>query len=369
MSQHVNRIAGRVAANLHATPHSNLRTSPLQSRIMDTEKYLSRLTPVLRRYNRARNRGLHLAADRILRRAHYDLRCIFTCCKDLDVETSKALRVLNDTLPTNSWARQVDRIPTYTTLVKEIDALQEIWGDDISITKRGITLTTPDIILEDVYLGPFNIFMEWPDCLNEPELEVYAEPLDPQYAHGDPGVSHPHVRDESFCFGDMEAAVSQAYKDLRFTDLFDILYGLLHNYNPYSPYVRLENWEGTTCYSCGAYINPDNNISCGACGEVGCDNCMFYVDSGEWGCRNCTTHTTLDGFQLIDDVVSCYACTHTLHQENAMYDEDTGADYCLTCYEDLLDKREAAEEEAAEEEARIEPEQPDSPTPSESSTP
>jgi len=46
---------------------------------------------------------------------------------------------------------------------------------------------------------------------------------------------------------------------------------VLTTYNQRSPYVPIDEWDGTSCSECGGSIDPDERSSCDACQAELCD--------------------------------------------------------------------------------------------------
>ena len=107
------------------------------------------------------------------------------------------------------------------------------------------------------------------------------EALDPHPATESEGVTHPHVRDEMLCTGEASSSISAALEAGRIADFFLIVRSVLTTYNPESPYVSLDNWNGEPCVDCGYYLNDDNRYFCEECEEHFCDECMSGCPSYE----------------------------------------------------------------------------------------
>ena len=114
------------------------------------------------------------------------------------------------------------------------------------------------ITLEDVYLGEFEIRL---DVFRLSELSsripytVIA--LHPHPASSSDDVTHPHVSGRHLCEGDGSAAIRAALSHGRLFDFFSMVLGVLRTYNSDSPYVRLEDWNGVSCYDCGREMNRE----------------------------------------------------------------------------------------------------------------
>ena len=128
-------------------------------------------------------------------------------------------------------------------------------------------------MLEGVYLGPFEIQLQWARVTNggEPAYRVIAK--DPHPAESRENVTHPHVMDEILCEGDGKHGIRRALSEGRLLDFFTLVAGVLRTYNPESPFVELALWSGSSCSDCGALVDEDYSYSCHKCGDTICGEC------------------------------------------------------------------------------------------------
>lgn len=196
-----------------------------------------------RRLHRAEERGWILAARQIKR----DYRDMVRRLRS-DVESI-----------VGQFGSPYDRPIAVTTAVDiyhDLLALHEEF-DSVSFDRRGQTLsvTTEPIELEGVYLGPFEIKLDWGDLAGHPgNYEVIA--TDEHPAASNESVTHPHVQDRQVCEGDGRVSIRSALAQGRLLDFFLIVANLLRTYNSGSPYVALNDWEGVLCDDCGSSTLP-----------------------------------------------------------------------------------------------------------------
>jgi len=169
-------------------------------------------------------------------------------------------------------------------IYRDIVALYDEF-DDVSWDLRAKTLSvnTTDIVLKEVFLGPFEIRLDF-SGLPVADYEVIAQ--DPHPAASDESVTHPHVQDKQPCEGDARMPIRQALNEGRLANFFLIVRNLLNTYNSESPFVSLENWDGVTCQDCGATVGEDNRSVCEACGADLCDYC--YASCSACECVYCS---------------------------------------------------------------------------------
>ena len=74
-------------------------------------------------------------------------------------------------------------------------------------------------------------------------------------------------------------ALQAALEVGRLCDFFLMVRQVLRTYNPDSPYVSLDNWEGKQCSDCGDFINEDCRCYCELCDRTYCEQCMSVCRS------------------------------------------------------------------------------------------
>jgi hypothetical protein len=190
--------------------------------------------------------------------------------------------------------------------------------------EKSLSVVTEPIELEDVYLGPFEIRLNW----RRPELGYAVIARDPQPAGKASSVTHPHVQDERLCEGDGRLPICHALQQGRLADFFLIVRQILETYNSGSAYVELDQWFGQSCPECGGELYDDDSSCCETCGDsfcsactrdcaacsaVGCGNCQQTCpECDEPVCSGCMTtcetcHDTLCK-GCLDDHKNCPAC-------------------------------------------------------------
>ena len=219
---------------------------------------------LLRKAERARQHGWDLAAAKL----RFDL--------------SFALDNLRFTMGT--VVKQLRQVPEQPSFASILDIYRDILAlhaefDDVSwdLHAKTLSVTTTDIVLEGIYLGPFEIRLDFSQLIGSNAYEVIA--VDPHPAASDESVTHPHVQDNEPCEGEAGLPIEQALKDGRIADFFLIVLNLLNTYNSGSPHVALKNWEGAPCRDCGANVSEDERFSCEHCGDVLCDGCFVSYPS------------------------------------------------------------------------------------------
>ena len=168
----------------------------------------------------------------------------------------------------------LERFATANDIYQDLLALGEEFEElDVDVRARRLSVTTEPIVLDGVYLGPFEIRLQWArqSSSGAPTYRVLAK--DPHPAESRENVTHPHVMDEVLCEGEGRHAIRQALAQGRLLDFFTLIVGVLRTYNPESPFVELALWSGSTCSDCGAVVDEDESYSCRTCGETVCGEC------------------------------------------------------------------------------------------------
>jgi hypothetical protein len=221
-------------------------------------------------------------------------------------ELSQRFRLLQNSMAVA--AGQINRVsdlprPTLNDLYEEICHLRREFSEvDLDIKAGVIAAQTDDIELRGVYLGPFRMALHLgrlAQQANSSAFEVTA--LDSHPAASNEEVTHPHVRDGEVCAGDATVTIASALAEGRLVDAFLALNSVLHTYNPHSPFVSLDQWEGNRCADCGGVF--DETYFCNGCEQDFCDDCARSCDicdvtycngcleedpeSGHMCCRGC----------------------------------------------------------------------------------
>ncbi len=171
---------------------------------------------------------------------------------------------------------------TLSDLYHDLQQLQQEFGGWDWDPREGVlSVTTDTITLEGLYLGPFEIRLDLKRLglipggggggRHRPLYTVVAQ--EPQYAAGNEHVTHPHVSDEVLCEGDAAPGIRKALEEGRISDFFLLVRSVLTTYNPHSPYVAIEHWEGHSCHDCGSLISHDSSFYCESCDHDYCSDC------------------------------------------------------------------------------------------------
>src|SRR5580765_7821673 len=167
-------------------------------------------------------------------------------------------------------------VPTVRVLVEELQQIDaDIGALAIDPNVKSITSVTEPITLQDIHLGPFAIRFYWnrlERAMDYTCFDIVA--LESNPAATDENVTHPHVKDEKLCAGDACAPIKSALENGRLADAFNLIRSVLLTYNPSSPHVALEDWDGTSCYECGYSTSSDDLSYCESCGHDHCSECL-----------------------------------------------------------------------------------------------
>jgi hypothetical protein len=179
-------------------------------------------------------------------------------------------------------------VPNFIDVFAELTQAEQEYDElQFDLESKAISITTGDIVLEDISFGPFEIRL----FINKIE-KLYTDvpysviALEPNPAGGNDSVTHPHVSDEMLCEGDGHVAIRNAIEQGRICDFFTLITNILKTYNSSSPYVSLDDWQGRSCYDCGYSISEDESYYCETCEQEYCAQCSTY-------CRTCDTTVCL----------------------------------------------------------------------------
>ena len=263
---------------------------------------------LLRQMHRAQQRGWQLAAGRLqrdlqemLRRLHGELIAIDRMLEPLRTD-SRCLSVRD--------------------IHADLAALHEEF-DEVSFDRRGrtISVTIEPIELEGVYLGPFEIRLDWSGLAKGHSHNYRVIALDANPAATNESVTHPHVQDEAVCEGEGRQPIRNALEQGRLLDFFVIVANLLRTYNSGSPYVSLAEWHGVECADCGSTVCDDQRYVCEKCETTVCDQCYFSCPSCDGiFCCECMTRC-----ERCDENHCCYCIKQCSRCEDEV---------CQTCLND-----------------------------------
>ena len=275
-----------------------------------------------RRMSRADERGWHLAA----RRLQSDLRELVHRTHGQLLEVERQLEPM----------QSCQHVASIQDIHADLAALHEEF-DEVSVERRShsVAVTTEPIVLEGVYLGPFEIRLDWNHLVDGHPHNYRVIALDANPAVANEGVTHPHVQDEAVCEGDGHLPICQALQQGRLLDFFVIVANLLRTYNSGSPYISLDDWRGIACTDCGTTVSDDDRWMCESCEAAVCGECYL-------NCRDC------DGVFCAECVTRCdgcdeYHCRSCMKRCSQCRDElcETCLDHqerCANCHEDEQEK-------------------------------
>jgi hypothetical protein len=228
-----------------------------------------------RQIQMARARGWHAA----LKRLHEDLS---EALSDFRRQLDMPIQQLQTT------SRFPRRKATATDIYCDLLALEQEFEDyRLDVDEKKLSITTDIIELEETYLGPFQIRLEWSQ-VGESHAEYRVIALDPHPARKNEAVTHPHVQDECLCEGEGRAAIAAALVEGRLYDFFLLISQILHTYGRGSAYVELENWYGDPCTDCGDCVDPEDRYCCQSCDSVLCASCAYSCEGcHETYCSEC----------------------------------------------------------------------------------
>lgn len=196
-------------------------------------------------------------------------------------------------------------LPSLRDLYEELKQLdQEFDSLDLDLKAGVISVNTPDIELEGIYLGAFCIKLPLSQLLRQANCNIFEiEALDPHPADSNSEVVHPHVQGERLCMGDATGVVTMALKTGRLADAFLAVSAVLQTYNGASPYIALDDWHGTRCGDCDSLVDDGDGYSCGTCGSTFCEDCTACCDQcGNVYCMTCLERNDEPEFE--------YLCEH-----------------------------------------------------------
>lgn len=287
------------------------------SRYLECARQISLFMPRMRGLT-CESRKLDLAISREwLAAAEQCCKNVSRCLDEIPYATSKLGTLLD---------KRQRPVPTLSAVVEELRAVDEEF-DDVAFNaeEEALCVVTEPITLEDVHLGRFRILLDLDRLGGLYQRDAYyIIAIDPHPATNDEAVTHPHVSNEVLCEGDGHAAIRAALEDGRLSDFFSMVRSILTTYNPDSPYVSLDHWEGVSCYDCGYVMGSEECGYCGHCDSAICDNCSrVCINCGQILCSECVSHCE------VCDRPLCPNCAETKCSE-------CGSVCCESCLEDGL---------------------------------
>ena len=199
------------------------------------------------------------------------------------------LTSLHGVVSSDSPQQQVSSV---RDLYAELLALEEEFGElQLDLREQSISVCTGPIELEGVYLGPFEIRLNYANLnmYNGAPYRVIAK--DPHPAFTNDCVTHPHVQSDVVCEGDGRQVIRRSLEQGRLFDFFTMVASLLRTYNPDSPYVALSDWDSVECTECADVIAATEQTRCDNCEITLCTGCAKDCSDCDGPfCHECLSH-------------------------------------------------------------------------------
>jgi hypothetical protein len=213
--------------------------------------------------------------------------------------------------------------PRLSDIIEELHQIDQELGEyQFDLKERTISVVTEPITLNDTPLGPFEIKLSIDQIeklyTNSP-YRIIA--LESNPAGADDSVTHPHVNSERLCEGDGHVSIVKALEQGRLCDFFTMVTSILQTYNPDSPYVSLDDWQGISCYDCGCTVSGDDCYYCEYCDRDHCSQCSTY-------CQKCESTICLGC------AYECPSCNEPVCQRCTSKCKECGETFCTDCLDD-----------------------------------
>lgn len=218
--------------------------------------------------------------------------------------------------------------PTVGDLYLDLKALhEEFVSVEYDPHNHQLTVTTEEIVLDELHLGPFAIVLECDQLGNVSPFRVEATDANP--ASGSSRTTHPHVQDDTLCEGEGRVPLERALRQGRLFDFFLIVRQILSSYNSESAYVSIADWHGIACHDCGSTMVEEDRESCFRCETDLCCDCSYGCQScSERFCNGCT-----EACEVCHEYY-CQACLQTCSECELLYCEGCRTDEkCPNCVE------------------------------------
>ncbi len=238
----------------------------------------------------------------------------------------------------------------FKSLLEDLKIISAAFSDIRWNKERScLFIQTPEIILKEpdfvdspkfINLGRMVICLNYHQNINE-KFTYRIFPLDPNVPltyhrvinYTDGMYFHPHVsKSGALCAGEARLAIENTIQDCRLVDFIDLIMGILSNYNPLSPYYKLENWSIIQCSICNSNIQWKDKNVCGCCGKIICNRCLY-------SCMECRHDPA---------VCNHYISTSKKSRKKYIKCSICNQNYCIKhyrsirkhkCYEDILKLR------------------------------
>ena len=171
-------------------------------------------------------------------------------------------------------------------LYAELLAIEEEFGErQLDLREQCISVSTEPIELEGVYLGPFEIHLNYANLKMDNGAPYRVIAKDPHPAFTNDCVTHPHVQSDVVCEGDGRHVIRRSLEQGRLFDFFTMVASLLQTYNRDSPYVALSDWDSVECTECADVIAANQQTRCDNCEITLCTGCT--KDCSDCDCPFC----------------------------------------------------------------------------------
>ena len=176
--------------------------------------------------------------------------------------------------------------PPVRELYAELLAIEEEFGErQLDLREQCISVSTEPIELEGVYLGPFEIHLNYANLKMDNGSPYRVIARDPHPAFTNDCVTHPHVQSDVVCEGDGQQVIRRSLEQGRLFDFFTMVASLLRTYNSDSPYVALSDWDNVECTECADVIAANQQTRCDNCEITLCMGCA--KDCSDCDCPFC----------------------------------------------------------------------------------
>lgn len=220
----------------------------------------------------------------------------------------------------NSVSSDETVLPKLSDIFAELSQIDEELGEyQFDLKEKTISVITEPITLDEIAFGQFEIKLflnEISKLYTDSPYRIIA--LEPNPAGTDDNVTHPHVSSERLCEGDGHVSIKRSLEQGRLCDFFTMIISILQTYNPDSPYVSLDSWEGISCYDCGYTVSGDDSYYCEYCDHDYCSSCSSY-------CQICDTTICLGC------AYGCPSCNEPVCKECTAECEDCEQTFCKDC--------------------------------------
>ncbi len=233
---------------------------------------------LIQKRQQAQRRGWNLAVLKLERELKTSL-----------AQLIQQLTTLHGELSSDSPQQQITSVGE---IYAELLAIEEEFGEvKWDLRAQSISVITERIELEAIYLGPFEICLDYGNQNTDGSLHYRVIARDPNPAITNDSVTHPHVQSEVVCEGEGRLAIRRSLEQGRLFDFFTMVASLLRTYNPDSPYVELSNWHSVECTECADVITANAQTRCENCEITLCTECARDCSDCDCPyCHECLSH-------------------------------------------------------------------------------